>query len=361
MGGDVKAGAQDLLRRADDCVRQNTAASLAAAIRSCDEAIALLGGRRAAGNPSTRHPLGIAWMTRGNASMQLGGPARLGAAIRCYDQAIAFLGELPVEADGEWLADLGAAWTNRGRALQREGAAYGPSEAVHCCDQAIALFRRLPIGASRRFRHNLAAAWINRAESLLGASPPLASEAVDSAREAMALVAEAEADDPFAGEIGLKARCALARALESRLAAGGSSGRHAAALIAAATDAAERGLELALSWRRRGADQFHPLAAWFFEFGARIYGSYQPHFLAEFILEALEPTFHSIAAEALTRALSRLRSPRLLMAGTAEADRLVGTWRELKIARERLEHVTHAQFEERLGRQLVAGEVLVNG
>jgi hypothetical protein len=47
-------------------------------------------------------------------------------------------------------------------------------------------------------------------------------------------------------------------------------------------------LKLAREWENRGKDCFRHLACEFFRFGARIYQIYQPHFLAEFLLENLK-------------------------------------------------------------------------
>ena len=60
-------------------------------------------------------------------------------------------------------------------------------------------------------------------------------------------------------------------------------------LIEEATDAVDEGLALARHWEQRGESGFRALAEDLFRFGCRVYQAGQPQFLAEFILESLDP------------------------------------------------------------------------
>jgi hypothetical protein len=59
--------------------------------------------------------------------------------------------------------------------------------------------------------------------------------------------------------------------------------------ITETTDAAEEGMALARYWRQRGETHLRDMEADLFRFGALIYRMCQPHFLAEFVLECMDP------------------------------------------------------------------------
>jgi hypothetical protein len=137
----------------------------------------------------------------------------------------------------------------------------------------------------------LSCALMNHGNSLLSCQPPAPLQALESARQAMALVTDRERNEPMCGEVGIKGRHLKCRVLaflldHPQLGAGAPLGQD---WVTEATDAADEGMELARHWNQKGIPQFQPLAGDLFRFGSRIYQVSQPHFLAEFLLDSLDP------------------------------------------------------------------------
>lgn len=55
------------------------------------------------------------------------------------------------------------------------------------------------------------------------------------------------------------------------------------------TDVVDEGLALARQWEKAGVTRFRAIAYDLFRFGSRVYALYQPHFLAEFVRDNLDP------------------------------------------------------------------------
>jgi tetratricopeptide (TPR) repeat protein len=316
------------------------------ALAAYDEAIRIL---QAAPSDDfeTRRQLGVVWMNRGNALQRLAlamtdDAARepLAKAVAAYDEAIAFFQTLPLDTPAH-RNHLGAAFLNRGHALLVHAEL---PLAIGSFEQAIAHLAELPLDEHPSYRLNLAGAWTNLAHIELETSP---SRARIDAQTALSLVEAAAPEELIFAEMSLRARRALISALGKLLVAAEVAREPITALASEAGDAIDDGLALARQWEARGTDRLRPLALRLFRFGAQLYRVHQPHFLADFLLEnidpetggtafAQDPDFRATATEALQEALQELQRPRLLISGSRDAERALDTARSLRAAQQRL-------------------------
>jgi tetratricopeptide (TPR) repeat protein len=338
--------------------------ALAPAIDAYNRAVASAReeAERTPNDPSARRTLAVAWMNRGNAFQKLGAEhahhqrtreheETTRAAVADYDDAIASLGTLSLSAEPAFRNHLGAAWLNRGHAL------LGLAElkpAVKSFETAIEVLQTLPLNDDLSYRLNLAGAQTNLSHVLLqgtaaesAASNFSAVHAAAAARSALATLVGFETAHVLFAEMSLRARRALVIALGEQLVASESARQPIAALASEASDILDDGLTLAREAEERGASHLRPLAARLFRMGAQLYGTHQPHFLAEFLLENVDPgepravfahdsDFRAAADEALARTLAALNRPNLLISGTRDAERLVATARSLRAVQLRL-------------------------
>jgi tetratricopeptide (TPR) repeat protein len=170
-----------------------------------------------------RHEQGVLWMNRGYALQKLGSPAHRAAAVQSCERAIALLRELPIAKNAAYRNALGAAWMNRGHSLRKLGRL---AEAIQSFEEAIALLNPLAGETDPYFRRNLLAAWANLADAQLAQGQP-----------------------------------------------------------GAASDSVDTGLAWVRHWKGPAPSPLAPLARRLFQFGAQLYATHQPHFLAEFLSE----------------------------------------------------------------------------
>ena len=238
--------------------------------------------------PLFRYGLAACWLNRADALIRQGDAAQLPAALRAYDEGIALLLCLPLGEDARFPRRLAIAFQNRGLALQAHGP-LGTAEAIAAFMDAIAVLDHAQSTPIPDRRYLLAAVWVNLANAR--ASETDAQSGVlarDAALRAMALVADLEAEDADATEVGLRARHVLCRALSTGL----STANPQETLpddVHEATDIVDDGLSLVRRWEQRGSDRFRPVAYDLFRFGARVYGRYQPQFLNEFVFDNIDP------------------------------------------------------------------------
>ena len=345
------------LARAQALAEQATPVSLAEAASAYECAITLLRAR-----PTTdlalRRDLAIAHLNHGNTLQQLASPASLTTSVAAYDAAITLLTSPDFAAQPAAQNTCGAAWINRGHALHRQGTADALAAAVDSHRAAIAVLQTLPLDPSPSttpeavFNHrlNLAGAWMNLANALLD-SPALArrhSASREAATQALDVISRDDlpSQHPAAAEISLLARRARCDAL-GHLIFAVSNPELARDLTEEAGDLIDDGLALIRQWEQRGMPHFRPLAARLYHFGAQLYRLRQPHFLAEFLLEQLDPekssdatpadsNLHAIADEAVATTLQALRAPRMIRAEDPSTQRQVETLRALQAAELRL-------------------------
>jgi hypothetical protein len=271
----------DWLRNGQALEARNTAESVAGAVRSYEKAVALL---RALPVEQVRRELAIAWMNFGNARQKQMDATAHPDAVRAYDDAIALLSAINAPEDFALRNSIGAAWMNRGHALHRQGNAAAIAAALESHDHAIAQLQSLPLGENRSFLINLAAAWMNRAHALLSFEFPDSVAAHEAALKTIQLTSDGMHTDPVIADVSLRARHALCGALSQQL-----SKKATAELIAETGDIVDESLALVRHWEKQGEQHFRPLALAIFRFGTQFYHAYQPQFLAEFILECVDP------------------------------------------------------------------------
>lgn len=343
---DPPTDASSWLARGQALEAQQTPDALAEAVRSYEVAITLL--RPAVANGTAPpHALAVAWMNRGNALHQLGTPTDLTAAVAAYDETITLLRDAPAEGLPA-RNTLGAAWMNRGLAAHRQATPASILEAVRSHAEAIAVLSSLPLAENPIFRRNLAAALLNQANALLDTGKPeLLDAALAAARSALELAAPTETTALESADLAFKARRVLCDALGHLLTLHESARLPLEPLTTEAGDTVDAGLTLARHWETQGVICFRPIAARLFRFGTQLYRFNQPHFLAEFILENIDPEisagalpvddeFYTIATEAVTRSLDTMRRQPGLMFDHPDNNRRLQTWRDLKAAESRL-------------------------
>lgn len=274
---------------------------LPAALEDFDRAIALR--RQAPLDAGNRWGLAAGLMNRGDVLQRLGGNDH--EARAAYDEAVAHLEILQPFKSPAVLQRLALAWSNRGLVAE------DPDQARRCFDRCLGLLamqENLPQLLTR------GSALLNRGRQVLSIEADAPAAAAD-AREAMALLASHARDDAAAAEQSLHARHLLARALCSWLDGDRRTPDLTDDWIATATDTVEEALALERHWSRKGVAHLRSLALELFQLGLEVYRVCQPHFLAEFILESLDPevstgapsddpAFQQAAALALHRALN---------------------------------------------------------
>ena len=316
------------MKRGIALLEENTEAALAEAVGLFDQALAM---RRSAIQPGDHwmaYLTAASWMNRGDALARLGQPALIEEAVRSYDEALALMGAVPLEVNPLYRRRLAIAWMNRGISLHAQETPAGFAAAVKSFEKGIEVVQG-------RDEHALllAGAWMNRGNALLRTAPPQPVEARNSAFTALDLLKDLEQDDVLAAETALKAQyivCqAVAELLSDQLAAD-----QALEMAASATDALEEAIRLARRWEGRGEVRFRPLVVDFFRFGVAAYRKLQPQFLAEFVLENLDPApaqgwlvedseIHAAAVDALTAVARDLQADGFATIHTARFDRLL--------------------------------------
>lgn len=340
------------MKRGIALLTENSAASLSASLPWFERAIELRRSLPLRENAWYRYVLAAGWMNRGDALTRLGSAQNLAEAVRSYDQALALLQTLELESNPLFRKRLALAWMNRGITLQEQETPASFRAALASFDEAIAVLRDTPALEETEYRSVLACGLTNRGNALLRITPVAPTLARESAEEALTLIAEAEEQEIFAAETGLKARHVLCRAIGYQLAEPATDISRAD-LIAAATDAADDGVKLARHWATRGERRFRDLANELFRFGVRAYQIHQPHFLTEFLLENLDasyssdafpadPKMHQTAREAIESALAEIRRDIFGSLHTPRFDRFLKTFRQLRITQTRLATVPPA-------------------
>lgn len=276
------------MKRGMALTREGSAAALGEALTCFDHAIALRGQIPLDALPQYHYGLAACWLNRGEALFALGGPDQLASAIGAYDVALGHLARLPFERDARVRRRLAIAWQNKGLALHAQGDIEGASHgAIQAFQQAAALLEGDAASGIENRDYMRAAISTNLANAFLALDgADAASAARDVARKAVELTTDRTDDDIEFSAVAMTARHLLCQAI-ARLLAG--DGTHARALVNEATDAVDDGLVIARHWEQRGIDRLRALAYDLVRFGTRVYATYQPHFLNEFVLENLDP------------------------------------------------------------------------
>ncbi len=253
--------------RKDDAVRALACVDAALAIRRTlpsDDA-------------ASRFDLAGAWMNRAEALAAIDPHAHATAVVAAYDAAVPLLDSLPPADDPRFPRRLATALQNRVLARRRQD-----PHAWTAVPDLIRALNVLETSAGGSADVMLAAIWVNLADAQL--AEPVESawrRAIESAQRALDLLGSHEDADVDAAAVGLKARHVCCQAAARRL-AHAVDGAQAGPALHVATDAADGGLALIARWEARGVARFRPFTEDFFEFGRRVYGAFQPQFVAEF-------------------------------------------------------------------------------
>ncbi|MCE0497676.1 MAG: hypothetical protein LV481_07000 [Methylacidiphilales bacterium] len=338
------------MHRGIDLLNANAPVSLEEAVRCFDKAIALRRTLPLAEDPRHRYLLAGGWMNRGDALARLGAKEHLAESVKSYDEALGLLRTLPLDEDSLYPRRLAIAWINRGFARQKGDSPADVTEAIRCFREALAVLEDSPAAAIADPGLLRAGALINLAEALLKTSNQPVAEALSPARQALALIKITERTDATSAEAGFKARHVLCRAIAAKSSDGKSIPPE---LTEEATHAVDEGLALARHWEERGEGRFRELAEDLFRFGCRIYPTGQPRFLAEFILENLDPKkagsilplnrdMHEAAVAALWNALREIQRAGFPLPSTPRFEQLLENLQRLRVTEERLEELRQA-------------------
>ena len=275
--------ASDWMHRGIDLANENSEATLERAVRCFDEAIALRRTLPLEDNAFFRYGLSAGWINRGDAMARMGTSHALNEAVKSYDEALVLLESLPLEENKLYPRRLAITWINRGMALQRQEGSNGKRDVLDCFRKAIEVLEHPSAHEIADRSSLLAGAWGNLAGRLMSSDQEGARFA---ARQALALVQASERIDLVSAEIGLKARHLLCGLAVSDIAGKKALSKDE---VSVATDAVDEAMALLRHWKFQGESELTKLTLEIFRFGCRVYESCQPHFLAEFLTECLEP------------------------------------------------------------------------
>lgn len=347
-GRDEPAGAW--MQRGIALLHAGTPDSLREAIRCFDSAIELRRKLPLEENPAFRYGLAAGLINRGEALVRLGGVENAGEAVNSHTEAIELLQDLPQEDNALYLKRLAIAWINRGLALEAKGGEQALAEAVSSFQKAIDLMEGSPPDADGQFNLIKSGARINYGNALLRSSGDSgAAGACEAAEKALSLLAGSEASEPAAADAGFKARHVMCQAWIALLVAA-PPGDDAIRmdLTGKLTDTVEDGLRLARDWERAGVTSFRPLATQLFHVGVLVYERNQPHFLAEFLLDHLDPEretcivpvdagWLALADESLSRVRRQFQASSFELLATDQGRRRLETLGQLGTAQARLQ------------------------
>jgi len=346
---DRNAIAKVWMKRGIALLSANDAAALPEALQCFEQALAIRRDLPFEASSWFRWLLTACWMNRGDVLTRLGKPDDLIAAVQSFDDAIFHLQKLPLEEDSQYRGRLALAWMNRSLALR----AQATPESLHAVLQSLdhgktvieqSVTAQLPVNAAL-----LPILLINRAALLLEVSPPRMLEALQVTEEALILCRPTEHLNLQAAEIGLKARHAFCRAVALLLETPPVDTSRADDWIMQATDKVDEAMQLTARWENQGAAApFHALRHELFRYGCSLLLAYQPHFMAEFLLDVLDSEQGSpllaqdaelcrAGLEALNLAAVELRRRGPLDLGLHGLERLINLLESLNQARERIQ------------------------
>jgi tetratricopeptide (TPR) repeat protein len=337
-------------RRGIALLSSNEAAALPEALKCFETAIVLRRDLPLEENAWFRWGLTAGWMNRGDVLTRLGESPQLVEALYCYDEAIAHLEKLPPQAEMNVPGRQALAWLNRAVTLRAQKTAKSLQEALHSLDRAKSVLKTAVTQSQAVDAMTLATLEVNRAGVLLEMTPPQALAVLDAAGEALQFCHPLETQDELAAELGLKARHAFCLAVALLLETPPVDTAQADDWIMCATDLVEEAMSLSAAWEGRGAEFFPQLRHELFRYGCRMYLAYQPQFMAEFLLDVLDPErgsplrsgakdLHEAGREALSMAAEVLKRRGPLDLGLQGMDRLLELLKTLNQAAERIKNL----------------------
>lgn len=339
------AAAKTWMKRGIALLSANDMQALPEALRCFDEALALRRLLPVEQNSWCRWLLTAAWMNRGDVLMRLGGPENLAEALRCFDEAVIHLERLPLDLDPQYRGRLVLAWINRALTLRAQASPETLQAAMDALNRAQSVLEEgRPLNLTLQ-----ATLMTNRAALMLELPAPQMREAMQMAESVLEMCRQAERANLLAAEMGLKARHVFCHAVALLLSSPPVDTSHADDWILQATDKVEEAMHLTAHWEQRSAPRaFLDLRHELFRYGCTMYLSWQPHFLAEFLLDVLDPERGSplraktddlcqTGLEALKAAAVELRRRGPLDLGLQGVDRLLEVLESLNAAAERIQ------------------------
>lgn len=281
---------------------QGDEASLATALSDFDRAIELRKDLPFDETPMFRWGLSAGYLNRADVLLRT---ERREEAVAAFDDGIEQLRQLPYDSNPPILQRYALAWANRGLAVD------DPAEARRCFDECIALLKE-PQDPQQLL--TLSNALLNRGRHALQVAEDCEVTAAD-ARRVIELMSPHERNHPAPAEMALQARHLLAHALCTWLDGSRKGPGLAEDWIGDTTDTVEEALAVERHWEQHGFKALRPLAGDLFELGLHVYRVCQPHFLADFMVEAMDPdlspgapfddpNFQAAAARALRQAMN---------------------------------------------------------
>jgi hypothetical protein len=238
---------------------------------------------------NVRWGLAAACMNRGDALTRLGKPEDLQEAVRSYDDAIQCLEELGGFDHPPYVVRYAVAYMNRGHALMAQDSPEGVAEALNSFSSAIAMMEMHTQKDSVEYNGTMGCALMCHAAAQIEQSREHAEKVAEEARKAIAHVQSFEKEDLLSTEVSIKSRHLLCRSLATMLDRTPPDAPEVDDWITEVTDTVDEGMALERLWEQRGLEGFRLMAVELFRFGVRVFFIRQPHFLAEFILECLDP------------------------------------------------------------------------
>jgi len=279
--------ASQLMHQGISLLEDGSPSAVADALTCFDRALELRRQLPTDDRPDLRYGLAACWLNRADALIRLGDPAHIPDVLRSFDEAIVQLRDLPLKDDARYPRRLAIAHQNRGLAQLQ---AAGPLEAEAALTDALAVLEDESSAAIEDRVFLVAIVSLNLASAQASQQTDDAiTRARVSAGRALGIVSSVEDEHASAAEIGIKARHVLCQAIARDLSTGTLTIEATRERIHDATDLVDEGLELVRRWEQRGDGRFRIVACDLFRFGARVYGTYQPHFLQEFVDDHLDP------------------------------------------------------------------------
>jgi hypothetical protein len=352
---DASSATDALLETAKTCMQQGIdllssgkEGAAQEALENFDKAIAA--GRQMPWqtNEKCRWLLAACWMNRGELLSHAEDGGALAEAVRSFDEAISHLENLPHGREAQYHGTLVMAWMSRSHALRSLANPDSLKEALLSLGRAEEVRKTGPASSDVGLRASI---MINRAALQLEFTPPNALECLQEADALIELCSPDEDKQPMAAELGLKARHLFCRAVDTLLQGGPVDPTQADEWVMRTTDRIEEALQVAARWREQNqTPSFEMLQVEFFRFGCHLYLVSQPHFLAEFVLDVLDPDraspMHADSKELrkagqdmLARATQALKQRGPATFGAQRMDRLIEIIRALEAAEERVQNL----------------------
>jgi len=292
-----------------------------------------------------------AWINRAEVLEKLGGEENLREAVVSNQQAEQCLADFDLDEVPAFRSRMALTWMNRGELLATINEKQWGDETKACQEaysNAAGLLRAASAEGQVENRRLLAVCLANSSRSHLRLGN-FGIASVDEAREGLDLILQERAGneaDPNLLHLEMTLRATLCRSM-----ALAADARTAGIDCDLVTDEVETALGVATEAGALSRGIPVQLIAELFGCGAEVYSRFQPEFLAEYLLEYLDPAgqppgalcrigvCHEVAASILYREIARFQEQDFATAGTAEYDHRLSLQESFQRCRTRLNEV----------------------